>query len=227
VQRQLRRAGGAAGVKERRDRVGVVLDDKVERVGVFACHHVLERAVRAVCRLLRIAVENMRDEAGPAQRRHEFRPDVEIAIGTEHDCDPGVGRAQQLDDMFGRQHRVDRAGAACDLRRPQRDLAREHMRGENGHRVVLRDTKPAKQVRGLPDATGELAVTQRGIGLRCADARDITNGRPVRMSRGAGRDDLEWRGVRQERGKAVALDRGDIGIRSDNPVHLRKSPLSH
>jgi hypothetical protein len=30
--------------------------------------------------------------------------------------------------------------------------------------------------------------------------------------------------MRQERGKPLAFDRGDIGIRSDNPVHCESPP---
>jgi hypothetical protein len=54
-------------VKEGRDLVPIALDDKIECVSIFAANQVLEAAVRALCRPVRVAVEDMAEKAGLAE----------------------------------------------------------------------------------------------------------------------------------------------------------------
>jgi hypothetical protein len=57
------------------------------------------------------------------------------------------------------------------------------MRRQNCDGVGLADAEPAKQIRCLPDVAGTVLVAQREIVLRHADACDVTDSRPVRISR--------------------------------------------
>ncbi|SVJ66878.1 Uncharacterised protein [Klebsiella pneumoniae] len=210
VRRQLRRAGGAAGVEIGSDVVRMdrpsALQAVCRAVGdqrIEVQHALRQRPALGLERLAlrrrqqvgridhddRVQLRQLRAQAG------DLLPQVGAGERRQGHQHPGVGGADQLGDVLRLQQRVDRIDDPGSLAAPDHVVGLRQVGQQEGHRLVAFQAQPVQGVGGLGDAGEQLGIAdpQRffgGAAMQQAaqgDTLAVALGRALQQFVGAGR----------------------------------------